>query len=183
MTDETYLAQVLAEQDDYRAARPSALPKAIRALAQPVTFMTQRLIPAEAIEAALMAADWAASASIRKAAIGHDFAELEACDSAAADIRLWALGYAATGGGAAGAFGVAGLAVDVPATITLALRTARLTGLCYGFGGAGDAERVFILDVLQLAGANSEEEKGVALARLAADRTDLPTESWVGSSG
>ena len=33
--------------------------------------MTRRLIPAEAVEAALVGADWAASASIRKAAISY----------------------------------------------------------------------------------------------------------------
>ncbi len=178
MTEETYLTGVLTEQDAYRAAAPSAVPRALRALARPVSFVTNRLIPPEAVEAALAAADWAASASIRRAALDHDFADLVACDGAAADIRRWALGYAATGGAAAGAFGAAGLAVDVPATITLALRTARLTGLCYGFGTDVPAERVFILDVLQLAGANSAGEKAAALARLSADRTELPAESW-----
>ncbi|MEM6825541.1 MAG: EcsC family protein [Pseudomonadota bacterium] len=178
MTRQVYIATVLAEQDAYRAAAPASLPRAVRALAQPVAALTQRLIPPEAVEMALMAADWAAATSIRKAAIGHDFSDLEACDGAATDIRRWALGYAATGGGAAGALGIAGLAVDVPATITLALRTARLTGLSYGFGGEGTAERVFILDTLELAGANSAEEKRAALERLSADRTDLPAESW-----
>ena len=178
MANGPYLEKVLAEQDDYRAAPPALLPRMVRGMARPVAFLTHRLIPAEAIEAVLRGADWAASASIRKSAISHDFADLAACDAAAADIRRWALGYAVTGGGAAGAFGAAGLAVDVPATITLALRTARLTGLCYGFGGDGVAERVFILDVLNLAGANSMAEKEAALSRLAADRRDLPAESW-----
>lgn len=181
MTDlskNAYLSDMLQEQDAYRSAAPSAFPRAIRALTRPVSFLTNRLVPAEAIEAAILAADWVASASIRKAAIGHDITDLESCDTAAADIRRWALGYAATGGGAAGAFGVAGLAVDVPATITLALRTARLTGLCYGFGADSASERVFILDILQLAGANSEGDKQKALARLSADRTDLPAETW-----
>lgn len=178
MTDDTMLSRVLAEQDAYRDAPPSAFPRLVRSVAKPVTILTNRLIPPEAIEAALKAADWAASASIRKAAISHDFADLGACEEAAADIRRWALGYAATSGGAAGVFGAVGLAVDVPATIALALRTARLTGLCYGFGGDTTSERVFILDTLQLAGANSREEKAQALARLAADRTDLPAETW-----
>jgi hypothetical protein len=178
MTEESYLKTVLAEQDAYRKAPPSAFPRAVRSLARPVSLLTDRLIPAKTVEAALAAADWAASVSIRKAAISHDFGDLEACDAAATDIRRWALGYAATGGGAAGVFGIAGLAVDVPATITLALRTARLTGLCYGFGGEAPAERIFILDALQLAGANSRDEKRAALARLELDRTDLPAESW-----
>jgi hypothetical protein len=178
MSQEAYIFAILAEQDAYRAAPPSAMPRMIRRLSRPIAILTHRMIPAAAVETALNAADWVASATVRKAAISHDFSDLETCDTAATEIRRWALGYAATGGGAAGAFGLAGLAVDVPATITLALRTARLTGLCYGFGADTAAERVFILDILQLAGANSREEKAAALARLSADRTELPAETW-----
>jgi hypothetical protein len=71
-----------------------------------------------------------------------------------------------------------GLAVDVPATITLALRTVRLVGLCYGFGDDTEAERIFILDILQLAGANSMADKKEALARLDQDRAEISPEAW-----
>lgn len=178
MTEQSYLTQVLAEQDAYRAAPPAALPRAFRSVARPVSFLTHRLVPPDVIEAAIRGADWAASASIRKTAISHDFSDLQACDEAAAEIRRWALGYAVAGGGAAGAFGAIGLAVDVPATIALALRTARLTGLCYGFGDDSEAERIFILDTLQLAGANSPAQKAEALERLARERKEMPAESW-----
>lgn len=172
------LERVLREQDAYRAARPSALPRLMRSLSRPVGFLTHRLIPAEAIELAIRGADWAASSSIRKAAVQHDFSDLAACEQAVADVRRWALGYAVTGGGAAGAFGALGLAIDVPATIALALRTVRLTGLCYGFGGDSEAERVYILDTLSLAGANSTEEKTDAMARLNRERSEFDRESW-----
>ncbi|NNE79364.1 MAG: EcsC family protein [Silicimonas sp.] len=173
-----YIEKVLCEQDEFRAASPSVLPRAVRSIAGPVGALTTHLIPPDVIEAAIRGADWVASASIRKAALSHDFADLEACDEAAADVRRWALGYAVTGGGAAGAFGAAGLAIDIPATVTLALRTARLTGLCYGFGGASEAERVHILDVLQLAGANSAKERSAALKRLAEGRGKFAREDW-----
>ena len=173
-----YVQTVLSEQDAYRAAGPSLLPRAVRSVVGPIGYLTNRLIPAEVIEAAIAGADWAASSSIRKAAINHDFADLEACDEATADVRRWALGYAVTGGGAAGAFGALGLAIDVPATVALALRTARLTGLCYGFGGDSDAERVYILDVLQLAGANSRAERELAMARLARERSEFGRDDW-----
>lgn len=172
------LNRVLAEQDAYRAAPPSALPRMMRSLSRPVGLLTHRLIPPEAVELAIRGADWAASSSIRKAAVQHDFTDLEACEDAVADVRRWALGYAATGGGAAGAFGALGLAVDVPATIALALRTVRLTGLCYGFGGDSEAERVYILEVLNLAGANSLEEKADAIKRLSRERSEFDPESW-----
>lgn len=175
---DTVLSEILAQQDAYRAAPPSALPRMLHGFAEPFAALTKRVIPAEAVEAALTGADWAANASIRKTAISHDFSDLAACEEAAADVRRWALGYAATGGGAAGAFGVLGLAADIPTTITLALRTARLTGLCYGFGGGAVAERVFILDILQLAGANSVEEKQAILARMDQDRAEFAPETW-----
>ena len=173
-----YLSVVLEEQDAYRAAPVAMLPRLTRALSAPMGFITQRIIPSEAIEAALRGADSAASASIRTAAISHDFSDLEACDEAVAEVRRWALGYAVTGGGAAGAFGALRLAIDMPATITLALRTARLTGLCYGFGADTPAERIHILDILQLAGANSEAEKIAAIERLATERREIPREDW-----
>lgn len=173
-----YIEQVLAQQDEYRAAGPAILPRAVRSIARSVSFLTNRLIPASVIESTIRGADWAASSSIRKAAIQHDFSDLEACDEAATEVRRWALGYAVTGGGAAGAFGALGLAIDVPATVALALRTVRLTGLCYGFGGAGQAERVYILDVLQLAGSNSRIERDAAMERLARERTEIGREDW-----
>ena len=175
---ETTLAEILAEQDAYRAAPPPALPRMMRSVARPVSALTNRLIPPEAVEAALISADWVASATIRQAALSHDFSDLPACEAAATDVRRWAIGYAATGGGAAGAFGAFGLAVDIPTTITLALRTARLTGLCYGFGGGETAERIFILDILQLAGANSSREKAEILARLGRDRQEMDPATW-----
>lgn len=173
-----YVENVLREQDRYRAAPPSALPRAVRSIAKPLSFLTNRLIPGEVIEAAIRGADWAASSSIRKAAINHDFTDFEACDEAASEVRRWALGYAITGGGAAGAFGALGLAIDVPATVALALRTARLTGLCYGFGADTEAERIYILDILQLSGANSKAERDAAIARLAEERTGMGREDW-----
>ena len=119
-----YIETVLREQDAYRAKAPSLLPRAVRSIAGPLDKLTHHLIPAELIEAAIRGADWAASSSIRKSSISHDFSNLEACDAAVSEVRRWTLGYAITGGGAAGAFGVFGLAVDVPATVALALRAA-----------------------------------------------------------
>ena len=173
-----YVRDVLAEQDAYKDAMPSVLPRAVRAVAAPFQSITSKLIPAEVVEAAIKSADWVAAASIRTATISHGFKTLEDCDKAAAEVRRWALGYAVTGGGAAGAFGAAGLVFDIPATITLALRTARLTGLAYGFGGEGAREQVYILDILQLAGANSEEEREAALAQLTRGRAHLSRSDW-----
>ncbi|MGR3513246.1 MAG: EcsC family protein [Paracoccaceae bacterium] len=172
------VAAVLQAQDAYRKAPPALLPRTFRAVAGPMEKLTHNLIPAEVIEATIRGADWAASNSIRKAAISHDFADLTACEDAVDGIRRWALGYAVTGGGAAGAFGALGLMVDVPATVALALRTTRLIGLCYGFGADTEAERVYILDILQLAGANSAEQRADAIERLANGRAAMESGDW-----
>lgn len=173
-----YLRAAIAEQDGYRAAPPSLLPRAMRSVARPMTMLTHHLVPAEAVEAAIRGADWVAAASIRARTLEHDVADLEACDRAADRVRRWAVGLGATGGASAGAFGAFGLAADVPATITLALRTVRLTGLSYGFGAASEAERVYILDILHLAGANSAAEKRACLARLAEARAEIDPGAW-----
>ncbi len=173
-----YVETVLRAQDAYRNAPPSILPRTFRAVAGPFEKLTHHLIPAEVIEAAIRGADWAAASSIRQASIDHDFADLEACEEAVADVRRWALGYAVTGGGAAGAFGALGLIADVPATVALALRTARLIGLCYGLGASTEAERVYILDILQLAGANSREQRADAIERLAKGRAAMNRDEW-----
>ena len=173
-----YVETVLREQDAYRARPPSLLPRAVRAIAGPIDRLTHHLIPPEAIEAAIRGCDWAASTTIRKSTISHDFSSLSECDAAVREVRRWALGYAVTGGGAAGAFGALGLIVDVPATVALALRTTRLVGLSYGFGADTEAERTHILDVLQLAGANSAQERAEALQRLASGRAAMDEGDW-----
>lgn len=173
-----YVARVLDEQDAYRAAPPAVLPRAVRSISAPLAGVTKWLVPPEVVEAAIKGADWVASASIREATLAHDFSVLEDCDGAADNVRKWALGYAVTGGGAAGALGAAGLAIDIPATMTLALRTARLTGLAYGFGGQGAAEQVYILNTLQLAAANSTEDRQAAITRLAEERAQLGADDW-----
>lgn len=173
-----YVSKVLAEQDAYRSATPSVLPRAVRSVTAPLGALTSGLIPADVVEAAIKGADWVAAASVRSKVLSHDFEVLEDCDRAAYDVQRWALGLAVTSGGAAGAFGAAGLAFDIPATMTLALRTARLTGLAYGFGGEGTEEQVYILDILQLAGANSDKERAAAVQRLAEGRGRLGRKDW-----
>lgn len=173
-----FVESVLREQDAYRSAPPSVLPRTFRAVAGPFEKLTHHLIPAEAIEVAIRGADWAATSSIRKSTIDHDFSDLEACEDAVRDVRRWALGYAVTGGGAAGAFGGLGLIADVPATVALALRTTRLIGLSYGFGADTEAERIYILDILQLAGANSPAQREEAIDRLAKGRAAINRDEW-----
>src|SRR5258706_3547246 len=84
-------------------------------------------------------------------------------------------------GGAAGAvFGVAGAAgliLDMPTLLTLALRTVHRIGCCYGETPAADEERLLGLAVFALVCANSAEEKRLALNALRAEAEVLET-AW-----
>ena len=65
-----------------------------------------------------------------------------------------------------GASGLPGIALNIPLLITLALRTIRGIGLCYGFESDTEEERRFALAILAAVGANSIYEKDEALVLL-----------------
>lgn len=92
--------------------------------------------------------------------------ELEECDDLAQREQLWAMGLAGTEGGVTGAFGLAGMAVDIPAIVTFATRSVHLMGLCYGFELKRPADRALVLAILAVSGANSSEDRSTAIAKL-----------------
>ena len=55
--DDPLIEEILAGQDAYRLAPPSALPRVLKAFSGPVHALTHRLIPPDAIEAAIRGAD------------------------------------------------------------------------------------------------------------------------------
>lgn len=77
---------------------------------------------------------------------GH---ELKCADEAAKHYWNWHVGYAAAEGGAAGAAGLVGLAADVPALFTVALRLIQQIGTCYGYDVSTEAEREYVLHILR----------------------------------
>lgn len=77
---------------------------------------------------------------------GH---ELKWADEAARHYWNWPVGYAAAEGGAAGAAGLVGLAADVPALFTVALRLIQQIGTCYGYDVSTEAEREYVLHILR----------------------------------
>ena len=108
--------------------------------------------------------------------------ELAFLDKLAANVHHWAIGLATTGGIATGFGGAVTLAADIPATVTLALRTIYKIGLCYGYEPKTDEDRLFILAVLAIPSANSLGDKMIALNTLHAVRANTET-SLVTSSG
>nr|WP_321404979.1 EcsC family protein [uncultured Desulfobacter sp.] len=151
----------------------------------PVSWLTQKLIPEKAIRSAVYTAIKAAdkltaSGDIKKTANVSEIKELSQkelafLDKLAANVHHWAIGLATTGGIATGFGGAVTLAADIPATVTLALRTIHKIGLCYGYEPKTDEDRLFILAVLAIPSANSLGDKMIALNTLHAVRANTET--------
>lgn len=71
-------------------------------------------------------------------------------------------------GAASGIGGILTMGLDIPATIALALRCIRDTGRAYGYDGKGARERLFRLQVLELASLNDKKQRAERIAALEA---------------
>jgi len=173
---------------EWKAEQPGVVGRMVGVALAPVTWVAQKIIPDSAVEAAVDGASslgsfLADTRDVRRAAGVQSVSELragdlEVCDRLANDVHNWAIGLAALEGTAAGAFGILSAPVDVPAIITLAMRTIHKIGVCYGFQCETEDDRRFVRGILAAAGANSMEEKLGALAALSALRGALLHQSW-----
>lgn len=160
---------------------PGLVSRASGKLFAPITWAVGKVTPKpcahvveKTIEGALIAADALAEVMtdtndiLRDAKIGSIEAlqtrDLELSDRLAWNVHKWAMGMAGVEGAASGALGVAGIAMDIPSLITLALRTVRKIGACYGYGPNNGMERGFVMGVLSASGANTLKEKTAALS-------------------
>ncbi|MDE6338335.1 MAG: EcsC family protein [Muribaculaceae bacterium] len=172
----TYEAEQIAAIKKWKQAEPSVLAKAGGTLLKPIEWVTARLIPNKVLEGALSAANAAGSMLADEGDVLRDgdvkkieylkSKDLALSDKLADSVHNWALGIAATEGGAAGATGVVGMLVDVPALITLAYRTIHKIGLCYGYVCTSPEERMFVNFIMSAANANSVKEKTISLVGL-----------------
>ena len=104
--------------------------------------------------------------------------DLEKSDRIAGSVHRWAIGAAAVEGGAAGAFGIFGMAADIPAIVVLSLRTIHKIGACYGFEAQSPQDRDFVLGVLSFSSANTMEEKTMALMTLRSVEVTVASRTW-----
>ncbi len=152
-----------------------------RLLAKPgskVAEVVQVLVPAKALRAALTGADrlgrkLSDERSLLKRAGVADLPALraqplEALDQLARTVSRRALALGGATGAVFGVAGAAGLIADVPALLTLAMRTIHRTGLCYGEKPAAGDERGLALGIFALVSANSADEKRLAVEALRA---------------
>lgn len=163
-TMQASLDRLIARQRDYESRRPTRLGRGTEWATSLFGPMVGRFVKPEWVRMAIDASD--ASASYALPVISHDFEVLDDCDATARKVQAWAQGLNASSGFAAGVWGAAGLAIDVPATLVLAARTVRATGAAYGFDGDGADERAFRLMVLEVASSGASENREATLNRM-----------------
>lgn len=155
------------EQQAYRNAKPSMLGRGIERLTNPFGKAIASVVPNALVERAVKAIDAAAGApSFMR--FRHDTADLEASRLAARRVERLAKNVNGATGAAAGFGGAVSAGLDVPATIGIALRNIRDTGRAYGFAGEGAAEKLFRLQILELAAIEDPETRSERIAALEA---------------
>lgn len=178
---ETPTAYEQRQIDQIRAWRnepPGLIERATGAALSPLAKLVSGVVPPAAIEGLLRASDWMAEKTIPATTQAADGIDLEQLDADARAIRNWAIAYAGGEGAIAGAVGLMSLPVDLPAIITLSLRTIRRIGAAYGYFGISEQERQFIYAVLSIASANSAKQKRMALETLHGMETQMLAHNW-----
>jgi hypothetical protein len=172
----------------WKSEEPGAVSRAFGVVLAPVAWITEKIVPEAAVRGAIDGAsalgEWLADTGdvVRDAQVAEvsdlRSKDLELCDRLANEVHNWAVALAAAEGTATGAFGIFGAPVDIPAIITLALRTIHKVGICYGYQCETEEDQQFVRGILAASGANSMEEKLTALAALTAIRTTLIQQTW-----
>ena len=156
-----YERDQIREIAEWKGRAPSKAALWLGRAAAPLDKAIRSALTEETVENALTEANRLAGKMI-----GEDdpapVENLEAADQNALTSRNWAVGYAAAGGAGAGAAGIAGLVIDIPFTVTMALRAIRRIGADYGY--RDEAESEFAMRVLAIAAANSPADKDAAIA-------------------
>jgi hypothetical protein len=183
-----YEAEQASSIATWKSEAPSVANQAFGVVLQPAAWLLQKVVPEAAVRAAIDAASRLGrsladtSDVLRDGGVSEISAlregDLERCDRLANQVHNWAIGLAAAEGTATGAFGLVSAPVDIPAIITLALRTIHKLGLCYGYATSSEEDETFVRGILAASGANSMEEKLAALAALNALRTALLQQTW-----
>lgn len=180
-----YEARQMAEIEAWKRAKPDIVKRHFGALPKTLDWVVGKAVPYIPLNQTFAwldsaAARFADERNLIKDAGVSSLTELQSLDLSLSD-RLaegnhrWAMGMAAAEGAVTGVTGIVGLAADIPAIITLALRTIYRTGLCYGFDVK--TERQIALGILAVSGANSTEEKAQALTSLEEEQAILVSQA------
>lgn len=151
------------EQAAYRKAKPSMLGRGIERLTNPFGKAIASVVPNALVEAVVKGIDTAAGAP-SLAPMRHDPADIDAARAAAHKVERFAKNVNGATGAAAGFGGAISAGLDIPASIAIALRNIRDTGRAYGFDGRGEAEKLFRLQILELAALDDPELRDERIA-------------------
>lgn len=176
------------EINNWKMKEPSVVDKTLGIAIEPLAWMIRQVVPDAALTGALQMARKLSTMTVDTADVIREAAvekvsdlktkDLELSDRLADEVHNWGIGMAAAEGAGAGFFGIFGAPVDVPALITLSLRTIEKIGVCYGFECKTKADEDFIMGILAAAGANNVEEKLAALTAIRAIETILMKQTW-----
>lgn len=155
-----YEREAIREIAEWKGKAPSTGSKWLGFAAGPIDAAIRSVLTPETIERAISEANKLAQQGL-SAENGGPAALIDA-DAQAAKSRQWAVGLATAGGAGAGAAGIVGLAVDIPFTVTLALRAIHSITRSYGYEELADSD--FALRVLSVSSANNAAEKDTALS-------------------
>lgn len=183
-----YEREQISAIEKWKKEEPGVVSKAVDFALTPLTWLVNMVVPEAAIQGALdfsnTMAQWLTDTDdiIRDGCVSSlsDLRnkDLELSDKLANEVHNWAISVAVAEGAGTGVFGLPAAIVDVPAIITLALRTVHKIGVCYGYECSSELDQRFIYGVMAASGANSIEEKVGALAALKYIENLLAKVTW-----
>lgn len=172
----------------WKTKEPSVVDKTLGFAIEPLAWMIRQVVPDAALMGALQMARKLSTMTVDTADVIREAAvakvadlktkDLVLSDRLADEVHNWGIGMAAAEGAGTGFFGIFGAPIDVPALITLSLRTIEKIGVCYGFECKTKEDEDFIMAILAAAGANSIEEKLGALMAVRSIEIALLKQTW-----
>ncbi|GGD47986.1 EcsC family protein [Erythrobacter arachoides] len=153
------------QQAAYRQSKPSWLGRGIERLTNPFGKAIAAVVPKGMVEAVLKGVDAAVGAP-QLVSFTHDPHDLAAARAASKRVSRRARAISGGTGVAAGMGGLLTMGLDIPATIAIALRTIRDTGRAYGYAGEGPQEKLFRLQILELAALDDPDVRTPRIAAL-----------------
>lgn len=172
----------------WKNEEPGVISKTFGIVVEPMAWLVQKIVPDAAIKGALdltnACAEWLTDTKdiIRDGNV-KEICELknknlELSDKLADEVHNWAIGVAVAEGSATGTGGIFTAPIDIPAIITIALRTIHKIGLCYGFECKTKEDKDFVLAIMSAASSNTMEEKVAALTLLKSIEAILIKQTW-----
>ena len=184
----TYEKEQAKAIQKWKEKEPSVVSQTTGWILKPLNWTVEKIIPQSVIKGALTAANSAAEWLTDKQDILRDggiekiedlkHKDLQLSDKLANEVHNWANATAAMEGVATGATGLPGMAIDIPALITMSLRVIHKIGLCYGYECKSESDKQLVYGIMSVAGANNTKEKVLALANIQAVKVMISKTAW-----